>query len=578
MKLKSLLQSRSALTLAFLFAVTLASRAEIYLTYGGTKLGLFTDAGVLIRDVATDLSNPQGVAVDAAGKVFVSDWGNKRIRAYDRTGKFTGDVMSPSYQGGSTPYGLSLDSSGNLYASVVWGSDPNGNALVKWDTKGTDKIIASGVYAPTYEGLCYDAPNNRLLTTLHADVIQQFIYAAVGSAVWKTAADLSGVTAAANLGGWLIDVKFFNHQFYVTDNTGGALKWFDENWKLLGRASVSAPAYIAYTTNASAAVQRVTGLRLEAKDQGVILKHGDGPDNCDTRGMREPSIVQADGKFYLFYDGCAAPGWLACLATSDDLKTWKKHGRALSLGPKGSDDSATASSPWVIKEGEDWHMFYLGCQAASPAPDYIPIGPYFTMKATAKSLLGPWTQQRDIVPFRPIKVLGINASPGHIVKHGDEWLMFFSGAGALGIARTKNLEGPWTPDPGPVFNEHMHLENASIYYEEANGTWWLFVNHIDAAHGYTAAVWAFWSKDLEKWNSKDRTVVLDGQNCTWSKKCVGMASVTKVGNRLAIFYDAAGDDSISHMNRDIGLTWLDLPLRVQSNAPPSSAHSPTDKN
>jgi hypothetical protein len=393
MKSKSRLPSRSALTLAFLLAVTFASRAEIYLTYDGTKLGLFTDVGVLIRDVATDLSNPQGVAVDAAGTVFVSDWGHKRIRAYDRTGKFTGDVMSPNYQGGSTPYGLSLDGSGNLYAAVVWGTDPNGNALVKWDTKGTDKIIASGVYAPTYEGLFYDAPNNRLLTTLHADVIQQFdgttlgyngrqgkfsagargltvgpdgnIYAAVGGAVWKTAADLGGVKAVANLGGWLIDVKFFNHRFYVTDNTNGALKWFDENWNLQGTTSISTPAYIAYTTNASLAAQRVAGLRLEAKDQGVILKHGDGPDNCDTHGMREPSIVQADGKFYLFYDGCAAPGWLACLATSDDLKTWKKHGRALSLGPKGSDDSASASSPWVIKEGDDWHMFYLDIQGFS---------------------------------------------------------------------------------------------------------------------------------------------------------------------------------------------------------------------
>ena len=85
--------------------------------------------------------------------------------------------------------------------------------------------------------------------------------------------------------------------------------------------------------------------RLDATDAGRIMKHGDGPDQCDANGMREPSIVQEDGKFFLFYDGCAPPGWMACLATSDDLKTWKKHGRVLSLGPVGTDDSATASSP-----------------------------------------------------------------------------------------------------------------------------------------------------------------------------------------------------------------------------------------
>ena len=82
-------------------------------------------------------------------------------------------------------------------------------------------------------------------------------------------------------------------------------------------------------------------------------------------------------------------------------------------------------------------------------------------------------------------------------------------------------------------------------------------------------MWAFWTKDLENWNSKDRAIVLDGSNCNWSKKCVGMATVTKVGDRLAIFYDAAGGESISHMNRDIGLAWLDLPL-----APPAKGSSP----
>jgi hypothetical protein len=31
-------------------------------------------------------------------------------------------------------------------------------------------------------------------------------------------------------------------------------------------------------------------------------------------------------------------------------------------------------------------------------------------------------------------------------------------------------------------------------------------------------------------------------------------------NRLAIFYDAPGDNSISHMGRSVGLAWLKLPL------------------
>lgn len=169
--------------------------------------------------------------------------------------------------------------------------------------------------------------------------------------------------------------------------------------------------------------------RLDATDAGVILRHGDGPDHCDANGMREPSIVQEDGRFYLFYDGCAAPGWLACLATSDDLKTWTKRGRMLSLGPPGYDDSGTASSPWLIKEGATWHMFYVACPAVTPAPDYVPAGPYLTMKATAPALMGPWTQLRDFVPFRPTPGTPTagGAYPGHILKHNGEYLMFING-------------------------------------------------------------------------------------------------------------------------------------------------------
>ena len=55
-----------------------------------------------------------------------------------------------------------------------------------------------------------------------------------------------------------------------------------------------------------------------------------------------------------------------------------------------------------------------------------------------------------------------------------------------------------------------------------------------------------------------------GVNCTWSKRCIGMATVTKVGNRLAMVYDAAGGESTGHLGRDIGLAWYDLPLNPQT--------------
>jgi hypothetical protein len=86
-------------------------------------------------------------------------------------------------------------------------------------------------------------------------------------------------------------------------------------------------------------------------------------------------------------------------------------------------------------------------------------------------------------------------------------------------------------------------------------------NHIGLEGGeYTDAVWVYWSKDLDKWNAADKAIVLDGRNCTWSRACIGMPSVIKVGHRLAVFHDAPGGDSKSHMKRDLGLVWLELLL------------------
>lgn len=312
-------------------------------------------------------------------------------------------------------------------------------------------------------------------------------------------------------------------------------------------------------------------LRMEAKDQGVVLKHGDGPGQCDILGAREALIFEENGVYHLFYDGAGPKGWLACLATSKDLKVWEKKGPIFDFGKPGESDSAAACSPWVHFDGSAWHMFYLGTPNVSGPPDFIPSFPYLTLKARSKSLSGPWAKQPEVRPFvcQPKTYYDVTASPGHIVKQGDGYLMFFSAAGndqrgthrTISIARTKDLNGPWAIDPQPIVPAEEQIENSSLYFEPTNKTWFLFTNHIglDGVE-YTDAVWVYWSKDLNAWNAKNKAVVLDAKNGTWSKKCIGMPSVIAVGKRLAIFYDAPGGDSTSHMRRNIGLAWLDLPL------------------
>ncbi len=316
-------------------------------------------------------------------------------------------------------------------------------------------------------------------------------------------------------------------------------------------------------------------LRLAARDHGIVLRYGDGPERCDHLGAREAIVFQSGDTYYLHYDGAGPRGWLACLATSRDLVHWTKKGPILDFGKPGEPDSACACSPWVYFDGHLWHMFYVATPLATPPPDCVPAVPYLTCKATSRAPGGPWIKQKDLVPFRPKPgtYYADTANSGFVLKHGDEYLMFFSAAAftaesppvlkrTLGIARTKDLNGPWQVDPRPAVPPDEQIENSSLYFEPACQTWFLFTNHIgiDSRGEYTDGIWVYWSKDVNRWDPRCKAVVLDDRNCSWSKDCIGMPTVIAAGRRLALLYDGPGAKSVSHMRRNIGLAWLDLPL------------------
>ncbi|HTN08081.1 hypothetical protein [Agriterribacter sp.] len=316
-------------------------------------------------------------------------------------------------------------------------------------------------------------------------------------------------------------------------------------------------------------------LRMECRDEGIVMRYGDGKDSCDTYGAREAVVNKEGDTYYLFYDGAGKDGWISCLAESKDLRSWTKQGTILTLGDSTKADYRSASTPWAIKEKEVWHMFYMGTPNTTPPPYRIPAFPYLTMKAQSKSLRGPWIKQYDVTPLPPKEnsYYSVTSSPGFMVKHKKEYLMFFSGAAqdnaitkrTLGIARTRNLNRSWKIDSVPVFPLSEQIENSSLFYDHATKTWFLFTNHIgidEKGLEYTDAIWVYWSKDINTWNTEHKAVVLDSTNSVWAKGAIGMPAVIKVGDRLALLYDAAEGQSRSHMFRSIGLAWMDLPLKI----------------
>lgn len=95
--------------------------------------------------VSAQLSGPQGIAVDAAGNLYIADTGNNRVRQVTRggtintvagggfavfSGSFAGEVPATSVQFRS-PTDVAVDSGGNVYVADsgnnrVWEVNPNG--------------------------------------------------------------------------------------------------------------------------------------------------------------------------------------------------------------------------------------------------------------------------------------------------------------------------------------------------------------------------------------------------------------------------------------------------------------------
>jgi hypothetical protein len=194
-----------------------------------------------------------------------------------------------------------------------------------------------------------------------------------------------------------------------------------------------------------------------------------------------------------------------------------------------------------------------------------------------------------VTPFRtqPGTYYSDTASPGQVIRRDSEYLMFFSASTdrpikrTLSLARTKDLNGPWTIAPEPIVPPDEQVENSSLFYDEASKTWFLFTNHVGVEDGleYTDAIWVYWTRDITRWNRDHKAVVLDRANCKWSKHIIGLPSVVKIGDLLAIFYDGNGAEKMpggvkSHMDRDVGVAWLDLPLIPPGDMADEPAASP----
>jgi hypothetical protein len=366
---------------------------------------------------------------------------------------------------------------------------------------------------------------------------------------------------------------------------------------------------------------------MPAEDQGVVLApslEGEPYFEYDGGGTREGIINQVGDTYYLFYDGAATHTgpcdqndperhmWRACLAKSTDLIHWEKLGPRLFCGydfdpTSGSDvykDFYSASSPWAYFNEDDnhWYLFYLGAEGAAPSGGDVgtPATYYSTLIAKAKTpglegIEGEYQQYNQIEGQEKSVILWekpATVSPGSVIENplwegeGDtdhmRYMMFVTRGDQVWIARSNVLDAvhDWNKkadSDGWVLDKQIldvtkqtSPENATIFYDEYTGWYYLFTNQFSDDFTHTDCNIVYWTKDPNHWDPEHCAVVNDQKSSkdNWATGAIGMPSVVRVDKEtVAIIYDAQEGSSITHVGRKLGLAYWKLPRLAEDGTP-----------
>jgi DNA-binding beta-propeller fold protein YncE len=170
-------------------------------------------------------NNPRGIAIDAAGNIFVADTDNGRIEKFSQNGTFVTSI-GPF----EAPNGIAIDRAGNIYIAEIDSKHrvqklgPDGSFIDRW---------APGFYGPRRiaigpEGSIYVVDSGRSrIVKLGPDGQVRASWGSEGSSDGQ----FRGVSSVA--------VDATTNKVYVADPMNSRIQVFDSNGKLIAKWSIA---------------------------------------------------------------------------------------------------------------------------------------------------------------------------------------------------------------------------------------------------------------------------------------------------------------------------------------------------
>jgi len=184
----------------------------------------------------SQFNSPIAVTTDPSGNVYVADRGNNRIQKFDSDGNFIvmfdfGTTDTSGFT--ETPYGISADSTGNVYVvsvrtatslptppvPYIYKFDSYGNFISKWRISGT-----IDPYSGVRRGVAVDSPGNVYVVDSISNWVQKFD--SNGNFLTQWGSSGNGDGQFNHPGGVAVDLHGY---IYVADTGNQRIQKFDSS-------------------------------------------------------------------------------------------------------------------------------------------------------------------------------------------------------------------------------------------------------------------------------------------------------------------------------------------------------------